>query len=75
MDDRLSVKFELPGFEQIYKFTVDDQISDADAIQKVVDDAFIMRVLRQMQAMHQTRLEGLQRAFPPAEAEVFETII
>ena len=76
MDNRLSVKFENPWYEQTYKFGTDERVASLEAVQQLVDGAFIEHVLEQFRHMHRTRLEALGRAFPAREAEAeFETII
>jgi hypothetical protein len=76
MDQRLSVKFENPWYEQTYKFGDDERVGSLEAVQQLVDAAFVEHVLEQFRYMHRTRLEALGRAFPAAQPEnEFEEII
>ena len=73
--ERLSLKFENEGYEQTYKFGVDERVSNLAAVQRLVDADFLEAVLQQMQAMHQVRMAAFARVFPPAEGADFEEII
>lgn len=75
MDNRLSVKFENALYEQTYKFGQDDRVSNLEAVQQLVDAAFIGEVQQQMQAMHRNRLSAMAKHFPVAEEQPFEEII
>lgn len=76
MDNRISVKFESPLYEQTYKLGQDDRLNTLEAITNLIDPEFIHRVQETMQQMHRTRLEALPRAFPLAhESDTFEEII
>lgn len=75
MDNRISVKFENALYEQTFKLGQDDRLDSPEAIQKLVDPAFLEQVLAGFQQMHQARIAAFSRAFPPENQEVFEEII
>ncbi len=75
MGERLSVKFENALFEQTYKFGSDERFNGVEAIQTLVDEAFIAQVQEQMQAMNQNRLAAVNRNFPAPDTDEFDEII
>ena len=75
MDNKLSVKFENPLYEQTYKFRDSEQLSTLAEVQQLVDEVFINQVLAQLAAMHRTSQAALGRYLPAEEEEDFEEII
>ncbi len=75
MDNRISVKFENPWYEQTYKFRQDEHLNDLADVQRLVDPAFIADIAQNMQQMHQTRHAAENRFFPTTEEDEFEQII
>jgi len=75
MDNRISVKFENAQYEQTFKLGTDERLSTIEAIQKLVDAAFLERVSAHFQQMHQAKMAAFGRAFPAESAIVFEEII
>ena len=74
-DNRISVKFENEGYEQIFKLGADERLNTVESIQKWSDSAFLDEVLARMQQMHHSRLSAMVRTFPPETASEFEEII
>jgi hypothetical protein len=75
-DNRLSVKFENPGYEQTFKLGDDDRLGTLESARAWVDAALLEQVMLNFQQMHRARLEAMARAFPPSgEDDAFETII
>lgn len=75
-DNRVSVKFENPLYEQTFKLGADERFSSLDQVQKIVDQELLEAVEHGFQQMHAAKMAVLSRVFPnPAEAEAFEEII
>jgi len=74
-DNRISVKFENEGYEQIFKLGADERLNSVESIQKWADPIFLDEVLTRMQQMHRSRLSAMVRAFPPETTSEFEEII
>ena len=77
MDNRVSVKFESSLYEQVYKFRDGEGIEGIEgmeAVEKLVDQAFIDAVLKEMEAMHGIKQRAMQK-FSVDEEEDFEEII
>lgn len=75
MDNKLSVKFENPLYEQVYKFRDSEQLDSLEDVKGLVDPAFIGQVLDQLTTMHQSRQAALERFSPAEEEDSFEEII
>ncbi|MEO6760210.1 MAG: hypothetical protein ABIO24_12205 [Saprospiraceae bacterium] len=75
MNERVSVKFENEGYEQTFKLGQDDRLASLEGVQKWVDPSLLEQVQNTFREMHRSRLSALDRAFPPAQAIVFEEII
>lgn len=74
-DNRISVKFENEGYEQIFKLGTDERLNDVESIRNWADPVFLEEVLMRMQQMHRSRLSALVRAFPTEMTSEFEEII
>ena len=74
-DNRVSIKFENEGYEQTYKLGTDERSSTVEGVRQWVDAGFVADVLKQLQAMHHSRLGAYRRAFPPEADMAFEEII
>ena len=75
MGERVSVKFENEGYEQTFKLGQDEHLASLSGVQQWVDATLLEEVQVTFQQMHRARLAARTRAFPPAEAVVFEDII
>ncbi|TNE60772.1 MAG: hypothetical protein EP344_06770 [Bacteroidetes bacterium] len=75
MDNRVSVKFENPGYELSFKMGTDERFDDPEKVRKWVDEKLLSDVMAVFAALHQTRLTANVRAFPEAHPETFEEII
>ena len=65
MDLRITVKFEVGFYEQAYKFRVSDTLNGLEAVQAMVDAAFIEEVEERFEAMRGS-VESLMKRFIPA---------
>lgn len=74
MDNKLSVKFETGLYEQTFKFRESNELSDFDAMQRLVDEQFVQEVLEGFAKLHQVKNAAMGRFLPKAE-EGFEEII
>ncbi len=74
MENRFSVKFENPLFEQTYKFRKGEHLHQVSDIQSLVDKAFIRSVEVQMEQLAKIRSAALERIAPNPEDE-FDVII
>lgn len=74
-DNRVSVKFENEGYEETFKFGLDERLGSMEAVQQWADAALLEGVLARMQQMHQQHLAALARAFPAESPLEFEVII
>lgn len=74
MDNRLAVKFEDGGLEQVYKFRLEDRLTNLADVQRLVDPDFLAQVERVHQLMVSSQAAVIRRQLPPRE-EDFPTII
>ena len=72
-DNRISIKFENTQYEQIFKMK--ESITNVEEAQRFADEAFCKNVEKQFVAMHQNKMEALQRFLPQNSEEEFEEII
>jgi len=75
MNERISVKFENEGYEQTFKLGQDERLSTLEGVQQWIAGGLLEQVQTTFQHMHHARLSALDRAFPAAQAIVFEEII
>lgn len=75
MDNRVSVKFENALYEQTFKLGADERFASVEAIEKLVDAAFLERVSANFQLMHQAKMAAIGRSFSVESGVVFEEII
>ncbi len=75
MNERISVKFENEGYEQTFKLGQDDRLATLEGVRHWVDAILLEQVQITFQHLHHARLAALDRAFPPAQAIIFEEII
>ncbi|MEY4905518.1 MAG: hypothetical protein RLZZ292_3333 [Bacteroidota bacterium] len=73
-DDRFSVKFESGFYEQTYKFASADYLSTVEELRQLIDAPFIAAVEQQLIAMHQQKMEAINRFLPPIEDDFDEII-
>ncbi len=74
MDNKLSVKFETGLYEQTFKFRESNELTDFNAIQRLVDEHFMQQVLENFAKLHQIKNAALGR-FIKEEDEEFEEIV
>lgn len=74
-DNRISVKFENEGYEQVFKLGTDERLNEVESIRNWADQTFLDEILTRMQQMHRSRLSALVRAFPTESTSEFEEII
>lgn len=75
MDNRISVKFENPLYEQTYKLGDHEQFATLEGVEKWATPALMEKISGIFQEMHRAALDAAQAAFPSAEEEIFEEII
>lgn len=74
-DGRTSVKFETERYEQTLKLGDDERLQTVEAVEKLLDPAFLEKISEGFRGLHTARLEAMRRTFPVATAEMFEEII
>lgn len=74
-DNRISIKFENALYEQTYKLGLDERFASLEAVQKLVDDAFLEQVSSHFQLMHRAKTAACSRLFPPNDKIELEHII
>ncbi len=72
-DNRISLKFENAQYEQIFKMK--ESISSVEDAQRFADATFCKNVETHFIAMHQNKIDALQRFLPSNEKNEFEEII
>lgn len=74
MDNKYSVKFETPNYEQTYKLRTGNMINSLGDVKEWVDAEFISKVLSQFNNMHEITMEQNAKRSKTDENE-FEKII
>lgn len=75
MGERVSVKIENALYEQTYKLGDDERFQTPEGVGRLLDGVFFEAVDRVMQAMHQNRLQAIERSASRASENDFEEII
>lgn len=74
MDNKYSVKFETPNYEQTYKLRTGGGINSSEDVREWVDEELISKVLFQFNTMHNTTMVQNAKCFKNDDEE-FEKII
>ena len=72
-DNRISIKFENAQYEQIFKMR--ESITNVAEAQRFADTAFCKNVETQFAAMHQNKIDAMQRFLPLQNEDEFDEII
>jgi hypothetical protein len=66
MEHRLTLKMENGLYEQAYRFTLSDNLSGFEDVEKLLDDTFLEEVEARFQAMRAGTESLMRRRFPKA---------
>jgi hypothetical protein len=61
MNDKYQVRFEAGPMEQIFKFS-QSEVAGVDAVKRIVDDAFLQKVMDRFNEMYLSFKEAKQRS-------------
>lgn len=75
MDDKFSVKFEKPGFEQTFKIRQSEAIPDENALRKLINPDFLAAVNKQFDQMALVIKSALNQRETDREEDEFPEII
>lgn len=67
MEHRLTLKFETGLYEQAYKFTISEGLSNFEEVSRLVDEPFLAAIDQRFGAMRDDTEALLHRHFPQAE--------
>ncbi len=74
-DNKISIKFELGLYEQVFKFRESEYMQDIAGAEKLVDATFIGEVLGNFNLMHQLKNKALGQLVQLVEEGEFPEII